>query len=167
MTSPATADLCDAHPGRLRIVAPLLRDFGGAARFHGPVATVQVFEDNVLVRALLETPGEGRVLVVDGGGSERCALLGDRLAGLACEQGWSGVVVHGCIRDAAQLAKLPLGVRALGTHPCKSAKNGRGERNLPVHFAGVSFRPGDWLYADQDGIVVSDGDLLGKLAAGG
>lgn len=154
-----TADLCDLHGDRLRVVDPLLRDFGGVRQFHGSIVTVRVFEDNVLVRALLETPGEDRVLVVDGGGSMRCALMGDRLAQLACDNGWRGVIVNGCIRDAAQVATLPLGVRALGTHPCKSGKAGHGQRDLPVHFAGVSFRPGEWVYADEDGIVVSEVDL--------
>jgi len=120
---------------------------------------MRVFEDNALMRERLETPGEGRVLVVDGGGSVRCALLGDRLAQLACDHGWRGVVIHGCVRDAAQVSTLPLGVRALGTHPCKSGTSGRGDRDLPVHFAGVSFHPGEWLYADEDGIVVSVTDL--------
>ena len=159
MSAGRTADLCDAHRHRLRVLEPMLADYGGVRQFHGAVVTAQVFEDNVVVRDLLESPGEDRVLVVDGGGSLRCALLGDRLAQLACDHGWRGVLINGCVRDAAQLAKLPLGVRALGTHPCKSGKAGRGERNLPVHFGGVSFRPGDWVYADEDGIVVSDVDL--------
>lgn len=160
MTSPATADLCDAHPGRLRIVAPLLRDFGGAARFHGPVATVQVFEDNVLVRALLETPGEGRVLVVDGGGSLRCALLGDNLAQTACDNGWRGVVVFGCVRDSAVLATIPIGIRAVATHPRKSGKRAEGQQDGVLRMAGVAIAPGQYLYGDEDGIVIASQALL-------
>jgi len=151
----ATTDLCDAHGDRLQIAEPLLRSFGGHEAFHGPITTVKVFEDNVLVRDTLEKPGEGRVLVVDGGGSRRCALLGDRVAKTAAEQGWTGVVVHGSVRDIAELAELPLGIRAIGPHPMKSFKRGEGQCDIPVHFLGVRFEPGHYLYADQDGIVVS------------
>jgi RraA famliy len=150
----ATADLCDHHPD-LRVLAPLFRDYGGRAAFHGAVHTLRVADDNSLVREALETPGRGRVLVVDGGGSLRCALLGDRLGQLAMDNGWSGVVVHGCVRDAAVLATLHLGVRALATHPRKSAKHGRGETGVVLEFAGVTLRPGDWLYADADGLVLA------------
>lgn len=151
----ATTDLCDAHAERLRIAEPLLRSFGGREAFHGPIRTVKVFEDNVLVRDTLEEPGEGRVLVVDGGGSQRCALLGDRVAETAARQGWAGIVVHGSVRDTVELAELPLGIRAIGPHPMKSFKRGEGQRDIPVDFLGVRFEPGHHLYADRDGIVVS------------
>jgi len=134
----------------------LFGDFGGALDFAGPISTVKCHEDNSLVRSALEEPGEGRVLVVDGGGSDRCALLGDNLAQLAIDNEWAGIVVYGCIRDSAEIAEMPVGVKALATHPKKSHKQNIGERDVAVRFAGVSFAPGAWLYADLDGIVVSD-----------
>lgn len=153
--SHATTDLCDAYADTLQIAEPMLGDFGGHEAFHGPITTVKVFEDNVLVRRALEEAGEGRVLVVDGGGSLRCALLGDRLAAMAADHGWAGVVVYGCIRDSAEIAGIPLGVKALTTHPMKSFKRGEGQRDTAVRFAGVSFEPGHYLYVDADGIVAS------------
>ena len=150
-----TTDLCDEFSDRLRIVSPMFRDYGGRSLFNGPVATVRVFEDNSLVREALAEPGEGRVLVVDGGGSMRCALLGDNLAALGRDNGWSGVVVYGCVRDAADLRGIDIGVRALNTHPLKSVKKGEGARDVAVSFGGISIRPGDVLYADEDGIIVS------------
>ncbi len=155
----ATADLYDAHAERVQVADPLLRDFGGAARFAGPIATCKVFEDNTLVRAALEDRGEGRVLVVDGGGSLRCALVGDQIAALAQRNGWSGIVVWGCIRDAAALARMPIGVKALAANPRKSVKRGEGARDVPLGFAGVRFVPGAWLYADADGILVAAAPL--------
>ncbi len=150
-----TADLCDQHSEKLQIAEPLLVDFGGMERFAGSIVTLKLFEDNSLVRATLEEPGSGRVLVVDGGGSLRCALLGDQLAELAVRNQWSGIVIFGAIRDSAAIAELPLGVKALDTHPLKSVKRDQGERDVPVHFAGVRFLPGHYLYADGDGIVLS------------
>ena len=151
----ATADLSDAHP-EAEIAEPLFADFGGVDRFHGPVVTLKVFEDNALVRAALEEPGNGRVLVIDGGGSLRCALVGGNLAKLGVENGWHGLIVNGCIRDSEEVGELPIGVKALGTHPRKSAKDlHSGHRNRTVAFAGVTFRDGQWLYADSDGILVS------------
>lgn len=155
-----TADLCDAHAAELHVAEPIFRDYGGAAAFGGPISTVQVYEDNMLVRAALEQPGHGRVLVVDGGGSLRCALVGDLLAGLGVQNGWAGLVVYGCIRDSAEIARLPIGVRALATNPLRSAKRGEGQRDAPVTFAGVTFVPGQHLYADADGIVVAERALL-------
>jgi regulator of ribonuclease activity A len=155
----ATADLCDEFGAEVRVAEPLFRDWGGASSFAGPIQTLRVFEDNALVRAELETPGRGRVLVVDGGGSLRRALVGGNLAALAHRNGWSGIVVHGCIRDTAEVAGTPLGVKALNTIPRKSATAGAGERGVPVTFAGVTFVPGAHLYADRDGIVVFDRDL--------
>lgn len=159
--SRATTDLSDAHPG-LQVCDPLFRDFGGRRAFHGAIATVKVFEDNAQVRAMLEEAGEGRVLVVDGGGSARCALLGGNLGQLAVKNGWAGVLVYGYIRDSEEIAGQAVGVKALGVHPRKSEKGlHTAQRNRPVIFAGVTFRPGAWLYADADGIVVSDSELTG------
>ena len=165
MTDFHTADLLDQHEdaaraGRVRVVEPMFRAFGGRPRFHGAIATLKVFEDNSLVRTALEEAGKGRVLVVDGGGSMRCALLGDQLAELAEENDWAGVVVNGCIRDSAAIGELGVGVKALGVHPLKSVKRGVGERDIPVRFAGVNFIPGHYLYADEDGLIVSEKPLL-------
>jgi regulator of ribonuclease activity A len=150
-----TTDLSDEYPHEVQVAAPLLRDFGGVTAFHGPIATVQVQDDNTSVRALLETPGAGRVLVVDGGGSTRCALVGDRLAQLGHDHGWAGIVVHGCVRDVADLRAIPIGIKALAPMPRRSEKRGPGVLATPVTFAGVTFTPGHWLYADEDGIVVT------------
>jgi regulator of ribonuclease activity A len=155
-----TADLCDQFAPWVRAAEPLFRDWGGVVSFAGEIETVRVFEDNALVRHVLESEGRGRVLVVDGGGSVRSALLGGRLAALAHQNGWSGLVVHGCVRDSAELADTAVGVKALHAVPMKSGKSGTGERSVPVTFAGVTFAPGEHLYADRDGIVVADRDLL-------
>lgn len=152
--STATTDLSDAHPD-LQVAEPIFTDFGGRRAFHGQIETIKVFDDNVLVKAMLETPGHGRVLVVDGGGSLRSALVGDNLAGLGVHNGWSGIVLYTCARDTAQTARLDIGLKALATMPRRSNKVGTGEASIPVTFAGINFRPGDWLYADADGIVVS------------
>ncbi len=151
----ATADLCDQHEDRVYVVAPMFLDYGGVRRFSGPIATVKVYEDNSLVRAALEEPGEGRVLVVDGGGSLRCALVGDLLVEIAYRNGWAGLLVYGCIRDSEAIASIPLGLKAINTHPRKSVKRGAGERDGTLHFGGVSFVPGHYLYADADGVLVS------------
>lgn len=156
MTDFATTDLCDEHSDDLQIAQPALRNYGGRGKFHGPVSTLKVYEDNTLVRKTLEQPGEGRVLVVDGGGSHRCALLGDQIAELAVNNGWAGVVIYGCIRDSADIAKMDIGVRALDTHPLKSVKRGEGQENIPVRFLGATFTPGHYLYADEDGVIVSE-----------
>lgn len=150
-----TADLCDQHGESLVVVAPMFRNFGGLRRFGGSMVTLKCFEDNSLVRDCFAEPGAGRVLVVDGGGSLRCALVGDQLAALAVKNGWAGAVVFGCIRDCEAIRELPLGLMALATHPQRSVKRGVGERGLTLSFGGVSFRPGEFLYADQDGIIVS------------
>ncbi|MGD0502999.1 MAG: ribonuclease E activity regulator RraA [Steroidobacteraceae bacterium] len=156
-----TADLSDAHP-HAQIAEPLFRDFGALHAFHGPMVTVKVFEDNALVRTLLEEPGAGRVLVVDGGGSMRCALVGGNLAQLGVANGWHGLVVFGCIRDSEEIRHMAIGVKALATHPRKSDKGlHTGHRDRAVMFAGVTFRSGDWVYADSDGILVSAGSLNG------
>jgi regulator of ribonuclease activity A len=150
-----TADLCDQHADQLQVLEPMFSNFGGSSAFHGSVVTLKVFEDNSLVRAALEEPGNARVLVIDGGGSLRCALVGDQLAELAVRNGWAGIVVHGCIRDSDAIAGLPLGVQAMGTHPLKSVKRGEGQRDLPVRFAGALIAPGSVIYADDDGIIVA------------
>ena len=152
----STADLCDSFASELRIVAPMgFRSYGGRPRFCRPVSTLKVFEDNSLVRSALESPGEGRVLVVDGGGSMRCAMVGDQLALLGVKNGWSGILVYGCIRDSEAISAMDIGLFALGTHPLKSIKKGVGERELVVQFGGVAFVPGSHLYADADGIVLA------------
>lgn len=150
-----TADLYDEFGEQLRVAAPVFGDFGGRDAFGGPIATVKVFEDNSLVRSALEEAGAGRVLVIDGGGSLRCALVGDLLAQLALDNGWAGIVVHGCIRDSVAIARLDIGVKALATNPRKSVKRGEGQRGVPVHFAEVEFLPGEYVYADLDGLVIS------------
>lgn len=158
-TSYLTTDLCDQFSDRISIAQPIFNDYGGVVRFHGPIVTVKVFEDNVLVKQALGQTVQGSVLVVDGGGSCRCALLGDMLAGMAKDNGWSGILVNGCIRDSAEIAKIGLGVKALNTHPLKSIKRGEGQENIPVSFAGIDFTPGAFLYADEDGVIVSANEL--------
>ncbi|HEY8346071.1 MAG TPA: ribonuclease E activity regulator RraA [Symbiobacteriaceae bacterium] len=155
-----TSDLCDLYPNEVQVAEPILTSFGARRRFHGPVATVRVYEDNVLVKEALETVPSGTVLVVDGGASRRCALLGDQLAAIGVERGIAGVIINGCVRDAAELASMGLGVLALGTCPRKSKKEGRGERQVPVEFAGVRWEPGAYVYVDEDGVVVSPRPLM-------
>lgn len=149
-----TADLVDEHGDRLRVCDTQFRQFGGYRKFSGPIRTVSCHEDNGLVKKLLATPGDGAVLVIDGGGSLHSALTGDMIAKSAVDNGWAGVVVNGAVRDSAELAELPLGVKALGTNPRKSSKAGAGAVDVPVGFGGVSFTPGDTLYSDEDGVVV-------------
>ena len=156
----ATADLCDEFGEEARVAEPVFWDYGGAEAFYGPISTVRVFEDNVLVREALEEDGRGRVLVVDGGGSTRCALVGGNLAAIAHDNGWAGIVVNGCIRDSAEMSFVPVGVKAINASPRKSAKEGIGERDELVSFAGVEFIPGEYLYSDEDGVVVAHRDLL-------
>jgi regulator of ribonuclease activity A len=152
----ATADLLDEHGDKAAVCELPLRQFGGARAFQGPIATVRCHEDNVLLRGCVSEPGRGRVLVVDGGGSLRVALVGDRIAGLALTSGWAGLVINGCVRDVAALRELELGVAALGSTPRPSGKAGAGEVDVPVAFGAATFRPGAWLAADEDGIVVLD-----------
>jgi regulator of ribonuclease activity A len=135
-------------------------DFGGQLQFGGQIATIKCFEDNSLVRDLTAEAGDGRVLVIDAGGSMRRAVVGDMLAKKAVDNGWSGILVYGCIRDSAALADMAIGVKALGTHPFKTDKRGEGQRDVVVRFGGVNFQPGDWLYADEDGVVVAKRSLL-------
>jgi regulator of ribonuclease activity A len=155
-----TADLCDAYPEVVQVAEPVFREYGGLAKFAGPIETLRVFEDNTLVRQLLETEGRGRVLVVDGGGSLRCALLGGRLASLGQANGWSGAVINGCVRDSWELSQVSIGIRALNTVPVRSGKAGAGEMGRTVSFAGVAFIPKAFLYADGDGLLVAERNLL-------
>ncbi len=155
----ATAHLCDEHGDLVRVAEPVFRDFGFRRSFFGPVTTVTAPGDDSLVAAAIEETGRGRVLVVDGGGAGDCALLGDRLAFLAYEHNWSGVVVNGYVRDSGELESIDIGIKALGTYPRRSVKSGGGQRDVPVTFAGVEFRPGDWLYADADGLLLADTEL--------
>ena len=152
-----TADLVDEHGEALQSCDLQLRQFGGRRRFHGPLRTVACFEDNTLVRQVLSEPGDGAVLVVDGGGSLHTALVGDLIAGLAQANGWAGVVVHGAVRDTEALGGLAIGIKALGSNPRKSAKAATGQIDVPVRFGGVTFRPGEHLYSDEDGVVVLRG----------
>ncbi|WP_030484391.1 ribonuclease E activity regulator RraA [Nocardioides aequoreus] len=151
---PATADLYDEHEEALQSCDLQLRQYGGRTAFRGTISTVSCHQDNALVKAALAEPAEGRVLVVDGGGSLHTALMGDLIAASAVEHGWAGVVINGCVRDAAVLGTLDLGVKALGSNPRKSAKSGAGERDVIVRFGGVEFLPGRTLVSDDDGVVV-------------
>ncbi|MDP2416990.1 MAG: ribonuclease E activity regulator RraA [Hydrogenophaga sp.] len=159
----ATCDLCDASKndssGAFRVLPPVFRDFGAASRFAGPVVTVKCFEDNTLVKAAVDSPGEGRVLVVDGGASLRRALVGGNLGAAAARNGWAGVVVNGCVRDVAELALCQTGIRALAAMPLPTEKRNEGQSDVAVQIQGVWVRPGDWLYADVDGMVVSGSAL--------
>ncbi len=155
----ATCDFCDTHKndtdGAFRVLPPVFHDYGKRRKFAGRVVTVKCFEDNSLVKAALDSPGEGRVLVVDGGGSLRRALVGGNLGAAGARNGWAGIVVDGCVRDSAELAACDLGIRALALMPLPTEKRNVGERDVAVQVQGVWVRPGDWLYADEDGIVVS------------
>jgi regulator of ribonuclease activity A len=153
-----TPDLLDADP-RLEACEAGLVHYGGLRRFSGQAVTLRCFEDNSQLRELLREPGQGRVLVVDGGGSRRCALVGDVLAAAAVEHGWAGLVVHGCIRDSAACSALPVGLLALGVMPRRSDKHGQGVRQIPLQFLGARIAPGDWVYADEDGVVFSQRQL--------
>lgn len=160
----ATCDICDANEdkiaaGTLAVLPPVFKSFGKRSAFAGPARTLKVFEDNVLVRAALETPGEGHVLVVDGGGSLRCALVGGNLGVLAEKNGWAGILVNGCIRDSEEINACDIGVRALATHPQRSIRKGVGDKDIQVSITGVAVKPGDWIYADADGVLVSAAKL--------
>lgn len=155
-----TPDICDDHP-EVQVVEPGFRNFGGVDAFGGEVVTVKCFEDNSVVKEQVGKPGNGCVMVVDGGGSKRAALLGDMLAEKAAANGWAGLIIYGCIRDVDVIGRTELGVQALGTHPRKTEKKGIGDLNVPVTFGGVTFRPGQYVYADNNGIVVSETRLGG------
>jgi regulator of ribonuclease activity A len=151
-----TTDLCDKHPEKITVAEPIgFKDYGGKKLFHGEIVTLKCFEKNPLVRSILETDGTGKVLVVDGGASMRCAMLGDMLGEEAFKNKWNGIIVYGCVRDSADLANIAVGVKALNTHPLKSGRDKEGTQNIPVHFAGITFTPGEYVYCDEDGIIVS------------
>lgn len=155
-----TADLCDNYSDKVRVAEPAgFRDFGKRKVFFGKIHTVKCFENNPLVRNTLEQKGDGKVLVVDGGGSMKCALLGDMLGEIAVKNNWSGIVINGCIRDSTAIAELDLGVKALDVNPLKSGKKNEGQENITVRFAGVDFIPGEFIYCDDDGIIVSKEEL--------
>ena len=154
-----TPDLCDAHPDLVRVVAPMFKNYGGCKAFGGPIVTVKCFEDNSVVKQQVAEPGDGRAMVVDGGGSLRCALLGDLMATKAMENHWAGLIIYGCIRDVDEIARMEIGVQALDTIPVKSIRKGVGELNVPVTFGGVTFQPGEYLYADNNGVITSPKSL--------
>lgn len=155
----STADLSDKYPDIVRVADPLFKSYGAKTSFGGQIETVKVFEDNVLVKERLCQNGQGKVLVVDGGGSLRCALVGDIIAKSAADNGWEGIIVYGCIRDSAVIETISIGIKALNTHPLKSVKHGHGNKQVPVSFAGVTFRPDYYVYSDADGILVSETPL--------
>ncbi|WP_159944228.1 MULTISPECIES: ribonuclease E activity regulator RraA [unclassified Nocardiopsis] len=151
----STADLIDDHGDTLRSCSTQFRQYGGRTVFSGRIRTVRCHEDNGLVKQVLNTPGEGAVLVVDGGGSLRSALMGDMIAEAAVANGWAGAVIHGAVRDTVALGRLDLGIKALGSNPRKSLKDAAGRLDVPVTFGDVTFVPGEWLYSDEDGVVVN------------
>ncbi len=155
----STPDLCDEYPTLVRVLDPAFINFGGRHKFSGRAVTVKCFEDNSRVKELVATPGEGRVMVVDAGGSMRCACLGDMLAESAARNHWNGLIIYGCIRDVDEIANTDIGVQALGVHPLKTHKQGVGEVDLAVTFGGVTFSPGDYIYADNNGIIASSQPL--------
>ena len=159
MSDYKTADLCDHFGDKVQVVEEDFVDLGGVVSFSGPISTIKAFEDNSLVAETLNELGAGRVLVVDAGGSMRRAMLGDNLAARAVKNAWSGLVIYGCIRDSAEIGEMDLGVKCLGTNPRKTDKKGAGEKNVPIRFGGVTFMPGQYLYADEDGIVIADESL--------
>ncbi len=163
----ATTDLCDANEpaiaeGRLQVMQPGLIALGQRGTFGGRAVTLKLFEDNSLLADAVKTPGQGRVLVVDAGGSLRCAVLGGNLAAAAAKNAWAGIVVYGCARDAGEINGANLGVRAIALHPRRSVKRGEGQRDLAISFLGVTVKPGDWIYADADGVIVSATALTGE-----
>lgn len=158
-TTYSVPDICDEFIDEVSVLEPLFRDYGGKSKFSGEVVTIKCFEDNSLVRDAVRTEGKGRVLVVDGGGSLRHALLGDLLAAAAAENGWQGLLINGCVRDVEILETIDLGVKALNCYPVKTEKRGEGQLNVNVAFAGVRVQPGGYLYSDTNGVVVAVRDL--------
>ncbi|MAZ87738.1 MAG: ribonuclease activity regulator protein RraA [Cellvibrionaceae bacterium] len=150
-----TPDLCDEYPHLVRVLEPMMNNYGGRSSFGGQIVTIKCFEDNSLVREQVALNGKGKVLVVDAGGSLRRACLGDMLAEKAVANGWEGVLMYGCIRDVDAIGDLDLGVQALGTHPMKTEKKGVGELNIEVTFGGVTFKPGEYVYADNNGVIAA------------
>lgn len=161
MTDFKTADLLDDHEDKpLQVVQPGFHNFGGRNKFGGEIVTIKIHEDNSLVREFVALEGKGKVLVVDGGGSTRCALLGDMLAEKAVKNGWEGIIVYGLIRDSVDIGKMDIGVKALGTIPLKSVKRGFGVKGESVHFHDVTFKQGEFVYSDEDGVIVSPVKLV-------
>jgi len=155
MTQYVTPDLCDEYPELIQVVEPMFNNYGGRESFGGEIVTLKAFEDNSKVRELVATDGKGKVMVVDGGGSLRRAMLGDMLAEKAAQNGWEGIIIYGCIRDVDVIMETELGVQALATNPLKTDKKGLGELNVEVKFGGVVFVPGQYVYADNNGMIVS------------
>ena len=154
-----TADLWDAFEDQVQVADPIFNNYGGIEAFHGRAVCVKVFEDNVLVKKTLKQNGGNSILVVDGGGSLKCALVGDLLAQLAIDNGWNGMIIFGAIRDSREIGQMDIGLKALNTCPRKSAKKGAGTVGEPLEIAGVTINPGDYVYADRDGILVSEREL--------
>jgi regulator of ribonuclease activity A len=155
-----TTDLCDQFGDEVIVCEPIFRDYGGVRRFAGPAATIKCFEDNSRVRDLTAEPGQGRVLAIDAGGSLRRAVLGDLLAHKELDNGWTGFVVYGAIRDSVAIAAMQIGVKAMGAVPLRTDKRGEGQRDIPVQIAGATIRPGDWIYADEDGVILARRALI-------
>ena len=151
----STCDLCDQFPDRIRVLAPIFRHYGGRTRFSGSIATIKCFEDNVFIREAAVEEGRGRIMVIDGGGSLRSALVGDGIAEWARDHGWAGMIIHGCVRDTAALAKVDLGVMAIGVNPVTPGKRRVGARDVAVTFGDVRFVPGEYAYCDEDGVVIA------------
>ena len=159
-TADLTDDFCAENCEDVQVAGTSFNSYGGKTRFHGEIVTLKLFEDNQLVRDQVSSDGKGKVLVVDGGASMRRAMLGDMLAAKAVENGWNGIIINGCIRDSVDMAKMDLGVMALGTHPLKTVKNGVGQTNVSVSFAELNFEPADFIYVDEDGIVIAEKPLI-------
>lgn len=156
----STPDLCDSHPDLIKIVGPIFRNYGGKKSFGGEIVTVKCFEDNSRVKELAGVKGNGKVMVVDGGGSLNKALLGDLIAQSALDNGWAGFIIYGCIRDVEPIAIMDVGVKALNSIPLKTKRKGEGEKNIPITFGGVTFNPGEFVYCDETGIIVSTEPLI-------
>lgn len=159
-----TADLTDEFCGdnceEVQVAGMEFKSYGGKPRFYGEIVTLKLFEDNQLVREQVNSDGVGKVLVIDGGASMQRALLGDMLATKAVENGWAGIIINGCIRDSVEMSNMQLGVMALGTHPLKTVKAGVGKTNISVHFTDLNFEPADFIYIDEDGIIISEKPLI-------
>jgi regulator of ribonuclease activity A len=156
----SVCDLCDLHESNIKVAESSFRNYGGRTVFGGEIVTVSCFEDNSIVKELVATPGNDKVLVIDGGGSLQRSLLGDQLAAKAADNGWSGIIIHGAVRDIEVIAEIDIGVKALNAIPLKTEKRGVGDTNIPVTFAGVTFSPGTYVYADLNGIIVSQERLV-------
>lgn len=155
----STPDLCDEYPDLVRVVEPMFVNFGGKESFGGEIVTIKCFEDNSVVKETANSRGDGKVIVVDGGGSMRRALCGDLVAESAMNHGWAGFIIYGCIRDVDEIAEMNIGMQALGTFPVKTEKRGIGDLNVPIEFGGVTFIPGEYVYADNNGVIVSEKQL--------